>query len=118
MLAIYFKMKLSKETQEKIKELQFLEQNLQNLLMQKQAFQLEFNEVENALLEVSKTKDEIYKIVGQVMLKADKSEVEKELKEKNDILSLRLKSIEKQENSFQSKIEKLKEEVTKEIKQN
>ena len=109
-------MKISKETQEKIQELQLLEQNLQNLIMQKQAFQMEMNEVENALAEVEKTKDEIYKIVGQVMLKADKQETEKELKEKKDILSLRVKSIEKQESLFKDKTEKIREQVTKEIK--
>ena len=108
-------MKINKETQEKIQELQLLEQNLQNLLMQKQAFQIELNEVENALSEVKKTKDEVYKITGQVMLKANKEETEKELKEKQDILSLRVKSIEKQENSFREKLEKLRDEVTKEI---
>lgn len=108
-------MKITKETQEKIQELQLIEQNLQNLLMQKQAFQIELNEVENALAEVLKTKDEVYKITGQVMLKADKQEVEKELKEKNDIISLRIKSIEKQENSLREKLDKLREEVTKEI---
>jgi prefoldin beta subunit len=110
-------MKLTKETQEKIQELQLLEQNLQNLLMQKQAFQMELNEVENAYSEVAKTKDEVYKITGQVMLKANKEEVEKELKEKKDILNLRVKSIEKQENSFSEKLEKIREQVTKEIKQ-
>ena len=110
-------MKINKETQEKIQELQLLEQNLQNLLMQKQAFQLELNEVESALTETSKTKDEVYKIVGQIMIKTEKSEIEKELKEKNDILSLRVKSIEKQENSFREKADKLREQVTKEIKQ-
>jgi len=83
--------------------------------MQKQAFQIELNEVENALSEVKKTKDEVYKITGQVMLKANKEETEKELKEKQDILSLRVKSIEKQENSFREKLEKLRDEVTKEI---
>jgi len=108
-------MKISKETQEKIQELQLLEQNLQNLLMQKQAFQMELNEVENALSETNKTKDEVYKIVGQIMLKADKSEILKDLKEKQDILALRVKSIEKQENSIREKLEKIKEEVTKEI---
>ena len=109
-------MKISKETQEKIQELQLLEQNLQNLILQKQAFQMELNEVENALTEVEKTKDEIYKIVGQVMLKADKQETEKELKEKKDILNLRIKSIEKQESLFKDKTEKIREQVTKEIK--
>jgi prefoldin beta subunit len=108
-------MNISKATQEKIQELQLLEQNLQNLLMQKQAFQLELNEVENAMSEVIKSGGEIYKITGQVMLKTDKSETEKELKEKNDLLSLRLKSIEKQEASVRQKAEKLRDEVTKEV---
>ena len=42
-------MKIDAETGKKIQELQILEQNLQNLLMQKQAFQIELNEIENAL---------------------------------------------------------------------
>jgi len=109
-------MKITKETQEKIQELQILEQNLQALLLQKQAFQLELNETENALSELGKSKDEVYKITGQIMIKASKPELEKELKEKTDILSLRLKSIEKQESIFKEKLEKLRNEVEKEIK--
>lgn len=111
-------MKTNKELQEKIQELQLLEQNFQNILMQKQAFQMELNETETSLSEVSKTKEEIYKITGQIMLRAEKNEIEKELKEKKEILSLRLKSIDKQENSLKDKLEKLKEEVTQEIQKN
>ena len=108
-------MKLNKDMQEKIQELQVNEQNIQALLMQKQAFQLELNETENALSELSKTKDEVYKITGQIMLRTDKSEIEKELKEKINILGLRLKSIERQESSFKEKLEKLRQEITKNI---
>jgi len=111
-------MKNNKELQEKIQELQLLEQNFQNILMQKQAFQMELNETETSLSEVSKTKEEIYRITGQIMLRAEKNEIEKELKEKRDIISLRLKSIDKQENSLKDKLEKLKEEVTQEIQKN
>lgn len=106
-------MKINKDTQEKIQELQILEQNLQNLLMQKQAFQLELSETENALQEVSKTKDEVYKIAGQIMLRASKEDVEKDLKEKTQILNLRLNSIEKQESLFREKLEKIRKELTK-----
>lgn len=108
-------MKINKDMQEKIKELQISEQNLQALLMQRQAFQLELNETETALSEVSKTGDEIYRITGQVMLKADKQEIEKELKEKKDILSLRLKSIEKEEDSLRKKDERLRQEISQNI---
>lgn len=111
-------MKISKETQERIQELQVLEQNVQSLLMQKQAFQLELSETESAIEEVSKSEGEMYKIVGQVMIKSDKLEIEKELKEKKDILSLRVSSFDKQESSFRERLEKLREEVTKEIQKN
>ncbi len=70
--------KISQETQEKIQQLQIFEQNLQNLLLQKQAFQLELNETEHALKEVEKTRQDIYKLIGQVMLKTSKTEIEKE----------------------------------------
>jgi len=83
--------KIDAETEKKIQELQFVEQNIQALLMQKQAFQMELSETENAFEEVKKTKSEIYKIVGQIMLKADKENTEKELSHKKEILSLRIK---------------------------
>ena len=108
--------KINKETQEKIQQLQIFEQNLQNLLLQKQAFQFELNETENALKEISKTKEDVYKLIGQVMLKASKSEIEKELNQKKDILNLRVKAIEKQEIQLKEETEKLKEEVIKKIK--
>ena len=38
--------------QEEIMQLQILEQNLQNILIQKQNFQIQLNETENALKEL------------------------------------------------------------------
>ena len=109
-------MEIDKETQKKIQELQSYEHTLQSLLMQKQAFQMELNETENALCEITKTNDEVFKIVGNIMIRTNKSEVEKELKHKNELLSLRLKSIDKQESELTEELEKLKEEVMKKIK--
>jgi prefoldin beta subunit len=108
--------KINKDLQEKIQQLQILEQSLQQILMQKQAFQFELNETESALIEVKKTKDDVFKMIGQVMLKAKKEDVEKELTQRKDILSLRVKSIEKQENSIKEDSEKLRAEVMKDIK--
>ena len=90
-------MEIDEETQKKIQELQSYEQALHSLLLQKQAFQIELSEAENALSEVTKTKDEVFKIVGNIMIKAKKEDIEKDLKHKKEILSIRLKSIEKQE---------------------
>lgn len=109
-------MNIDKETQEKIQELQNFEQTLSSLLMQKQAFQMELSETENALSEIVKSKDDIYKLVGNIMIKTDKSGVEKELKQKQELLALRLKSLEKQETDLSKKAEELREEVMKKIK--
>lgn len=109
-------MNLDKETQEKIQELQSYEQTLHSLLIQKQAFQIELTETENAFLEIGKSKDDIFKLVGNIMIKAEKKKVEEELKRKKELLSLRLNSIESQESSLIDKAEELKKEIMKKIK--
>ena len=79
--------------------------------MQKQSLQMELSEVETALTEISKAKTEVYKISGQIMIAADKEGLEKELKQKQDLVSLRLKSLDKQESTLAESSEKLREEV-------
>lgn len=108
---------INRETAEKIQELQLLEQGLQNLMLQKQAFQLEMSETLNALDELSKTKEEVYKIIGSVMVKAKKPELEKDLKHKKELIDLRVKSIEKQEETLKEKLLKTRSEVMRDLKQ-
>ncbi len=108
--------KVDKEVQEKIQELQILEQGLQNIAMQKRTFQLELNETKTALKEVGKTKNDVFKIVGQIMLKTEKKDIEKELDEKKKLLELRLKSIEGQENQVSENAEKIRQEIVGKIK--
>lgn len=104
------------ELREKLQEFQILEQNLQNIFLQKQAFQVELNETQDAAKEVSSSSDEVYKIIGNIMVKAKKAELVKELEEKKDILNLRLKSLNNQEKILSEKMEKSREELEKELK--
>jgi len=106
---------LDLEIQKKIQELQVLEHNMHNLLMQKQAFQLELNESLNALEEVKKTKDDVFKITGSIMLKTDKNTILKELEEKKKVLELRVNTIEKQEKFLESRAKELQEETQKSL---
>ena len=106
---------MDQETQQKIQELQGMEQNLNNLVMQKQAFQMELTETENALSEISKSKDDVFKLVGNIMIKADKKKTEDDLTKKKDLLSLRLKSIDSEEKSLTDNAEALKKEVMAKI---
>ena len=109
-------MSLEKETEKIIQDLQILEQNMHNLLLQKQAFQIELNETLNASEEVKKTKDEVYKVTGNIMIRADKEVVLKELEEKGKIFKLRITTIEKQERLLESKIKELQDEAKKILK--
>jgi len=101
------------EKNQKIQQMQILEQNLQNLLMQKQAFQMELSETQSASKEIENSGEEVFKIIGQLMIKTDKSKMKQELSNKEKILDLRTKAIEKQENSLIERLDKMREEVMK-----
>lgn len=108
--------KINENIAKKIQELQLIEQTLQNIMMQKQTFQLELNETLSAIEELSNAKDDVYKIVGQIMIKSKKDSLDKEMKDKKNLLELRVKNLDKQEDSLKDRLEKLREEVMKEIK--
>lgn len=102
---------MDEESTKKLQELQILEQNLQASVMQKQNIQLEKNEVENALEELSKTKDDVYKIVGGLMIKSDKESVKKDLEEKKKLIDAKMSSVDKQEKLIEEKAEELKKDL-------
>lgn len=107
---------MEKETENQIQELQALEQSLQSVLIQKQAFEMELSETENAAIELTKSKNDVYKIAGSLMLKASKEDILKELTQKKDLLSLRLKNLSSQEKKISEESEKLREKVLSKLK--
>ncbi|MBL7147500.1 MAG: prefoldin subunit [Nanoarchaeota archaeon] len=106
---------MDKETENKIQELQLLEQNLQNLMLQKQNFQGKLLETEHALNELKDLKGESYKIIGTIMVLKDNKELKEELDSEKDVLNLRIKNIEKQEDKIKEKMEELQKEVMKKL---
>ena len=110
-----FKMDIQKETQEKIAQLQMIEHSLNNFISQKQNFQSQVLEIENALNEMQNCKGKIYKITGNVMFESEKESLSKELKEKKDLLDIRIKSLEKQETALEEKAKTLQSEVMEEL---
>lgn len=108
-------MEFSPEVTKKIQELQILEQNLQNFLMQKQTFQVEASEILNALEELSKSNDEVYRILGGIMVKTDRKKLITDLEEQKKVVNLRIQSLEKQEKSIEEKSSVLQSEIQKSI---
>ena len=108
-------MEVSKETEQKIGQLQMFEQSLQSFLGQKQQFQVQLVEIESALSELDNT-DKAYKIVGNIMVESDKNELKSDLQSKREMLELRIKTMEKQEAQVREKASKLQSEILKKIK--
>ena len=96
--------------QENIQQLQLLEQSLSSLVSQKQGFQVQLNEVENALKEIQ-GKQVAYKIVGGLMIEKKREDIEEELNSKKKILEVRISSLEKQEEKLGTKKEELQKQV-------
>ncbi len=108
-------MEVSKETEQKISQLQMFEQSLQNLLGQKQQFQVQLVEAESALNELQNT-SKSYKIVGNIMVEADKEDLKSDLQSKKEMLELRIRTMEKQEAQVREKASKLQAEILNKIK--
>ncbi len=105
-----------KMNKEDIKQLQILEQSLHNVHMQKQQFQAQLIEVESALSELEKS-NVAYKIVGNIMINAKKDDLKKDLSEKKELFSARLKMLDKQENKLKEEATGLQQKLMKDIKE-
>ena len=107
-------MELNQGASKKIEELQVLESHLQSLLAQKQSFQLELNEINNAIHELEnmpKNEEEVYRVSYGIMLKSSKDKVIKDLSEKKKISDVRIFSIERQQSSIEKNIEESRKEI-------
>ncbi len=105
-----------KETEQKISQLQLLEQGMQNFNLQKQQLQSKLMEVDSALEEINST-DTCYKIIGNIMVQSKKDVLKKELEEEKSNSDIRIKAVEKQETAMREKAKVIQEEVMKEMKQ-
>lgn len=107
---------MNKETEQSIAQLQLIEQNVTTLSMQRQAFQGQLLEIENALKETEKASGSTYRIIGNIMVASTKEEIKKDLESKKEMFELRIKSFEKQEKQLKERAEQLQSSVLKELK--
>lgn len=101
----------------KVSQLQVLQQNLQNLLMQKQQLESQLVELNSALTEL-KTTEKAYKIMGKIMVASSKDDLSHNLTERKEVINIRIKNITKQEESLKKNLEKLQKEVVAELQKN
>lgn len=100
---------------EQIKQLQMMEQTMQNYLAQKQQLQTQLVELNSAISELNDGTDS-YQIIGSIMVKKSASKLKSELQDKKEVVELKIKSVEKQENNLREKTKDLQQEVMANMK--
>ena len=72
---------------------------------------MELAETSSALQELEKSGEDVFKIIGQLMIKSTKEKIVEELKNKEKLLEIRLKTLEKQELSLSDQLEGVRDEI-------
>jgi len=105
---------MTEKNAELLNQAQMYQQQIQGMEAQKEALNMQLMEIGNAVDELEKTKEkEVYKIAGPLIIKSKKEEVQKDMNEKKELIKTRLGIIEKSEKKLKSKMEELKEQLTK-----
>lgn len=96
-------------------EFEELRQRLQVETTQKQTMQLQYNELKRTIEDVEKTKDgmDLFQLSGQILIKKDKNEILKDLKDKSEIIDFRLKSSSKSIDELTNKLQSMQDSLKK-----
>ncbi len=106
------------EDRDIINQFQVLQQQLQEILVQKENGKLQKLEFEKALEELNKAgSKEVYKIAGPIMIKRNSDEIKKEIQEKLDDIEIRLKTLNSTEDKITNKLKEIEPKIKKMIGQ-
>jgi len=105
--------KVPPELQAQVVRLQQLQNQLGNLIAEKNVVEGELREINRILESLSTlpTDSTLYKIVGNLLVKFDKATVEKELNERKEFLEIRSKAYQRQESELRKQYEAVQKKV-------
>jgi prefoldin beta subunit len=108
---------LPPNVQERLLRMQQLQRNLQTILAQKQQVELESTETEQALTELGTLTEDavIYKSIGSLLVKSERSKVETELKERKELLTTRTQVLGKQEERLRNQLNELQAKLKRDL---
>lgn len=109
--------KLPPNVQERLLRLQQLQQTLQTILAQKQQVEMERTEVDQTLAELTKTPEDavIYKAVGSLLVKAEKTKVSEELVERKSLLETRSTVMARQEERIKNQVKEAQTKLQEDL---
>ena len=97
------------QAEQLIGQLQIYNQQLQNIIMQRQTFSLQSREIDKALEEIEKADDDIYRSIGPVLIKVPKEKLKKDLAEEKEEVEVKLKAADKQESRLKEKVNEIQQ---------
>ncbi len=95
-----------------------MQQQAQAIASQRLQMELQMKEAERALEEIEKLGEnaEVYKSIGNILIKSEKAKVGEELKERKETLDLRIKTLQRQEEKIQTKLKEMQAQIQEEFK--
>ena len=103
---------MANEIQQKVMDFERSRNQLMGVSSQKQNLQIQSQTLKATLEELEKTKEKkVYKAVGNILILSDTAKVKKDVKDKQESAELRLKTLQKQEESLVNKLNSLKSEI-------
>ncbi len=100
-----------------VAQFQIMQQQLQNVLIQKESLRLNIMEIDQAVEELEKSKDgTAYKITGAIMVRKPAEDIKKDLKDTKEALNVRMTSLKKTEKQLTNKLNELQEKLKEMLK--
>lgn len=105
------------DIQKEIVRLQNFERQMQAVLMQRQQVQIQLGEIGLALEELGKAKDneDVYKMIGNIMIKTTAKDAKTDLEEKKTLMASRMKTLEGQEEKLRAELVRLQKKLQEEM---
>lgn len=103
------------QLQNQINQFRQLQQQLQVITAQRVQMETRLKEIEVTLEELSKADEKapIYKSIGSLLIRAKKpADVAKELEDQKETLTIRVKTLEKQEKSLAERYERMQQQIS------
>jgi prefoldin beta subunit len=101
---------------EKIMEYENMEKQLEVVLIQKHQLQLQLNELKHAAEELTKAKGDIYKSIGSLMILSNREESAKELKDRQELVEVKLTALGKQEEKLRASLTEAQKSLQERMK--
>jgi len=106
--------RLPPEVESKLTRLQALQAQYTRVTQERRAVESEIGEIDRILGILGEVEDEyVYRAVGGILVKVEKEKVVNELKDRKELLQLRLQKLKKQEEALRKQMEELGKQIQK-----